>query len=117
MEIKPILKGFCPKCKVDIVLRNDKGVATGRGELYDTFFVKYDDGSMADFAICKNCKPKLDMPEVLLIQKRQRMTWGLEIVQSRISFSEFHNQLMWFIKCGALLEVVKFALTEEEIRK
>ena len=115
MKIETIKLGFCPQCNCKIADFDEKGTAS-QNNLYDLFWVLYDDNSDASFAICKNCLPKLAIEDVKKIQQRQRYTWGVEIIDTPLSFKAFCMQLNWYISCGVLLEVVKFSKTKEELK-
>lgn len=116
MKTEIIRRGYCPQCKCAVADFDKHGRAIKTNDLYADLWVLYDDDSNANFAICKNCLPKLTMEDVKLIQKRQRYTWGLEITDNPLSMKAFIMQLNWYISCGALLEVVKFAKTKEELK-
>lgn len=109
MKISPIKFGFCPNCDCRIANGNESN------ELYAEFWVLFDDGSNSNYAICKKCLEKLTMPEVIKINKMQRYTWGMEIISNPLSFEAFYTQLKWYISCGSLLEIVKFANTKEKL--
>ena len=115
MKIELIKLGFCPQCNCQICDFNGSKVSPNT--LYTEFWVLYDDNSNANFAICKNCLPNLTLADCIKIQQRQRYTWGLEIIDNPLSFKAFFMQINWFISCGALLEVIKFSNTKEELTK
>ena len=113
MEIELIKKGFCPRCGCLISkMENNQVIAN---TLYTEFWVKYDDGTNANFAICKNCLPKLTLEEVISIHKRQKVTWGFEIINSPLSLIALTNELLWYIKTVSILDVVKFGKSKEEV--
>ena len=113
MKIELIKLGFCPQCNCKICDMEGRNIKPN--SLYDEFFVLYDDGSNAKYAICKNCFPKLTLQDCIKIQQRQRYTWGLEIIDNPLGFKAFFMQLNWLLSCGMLLEVIKFAKTKEEL--
>lgn len=78
---KLIKIGPCPVCGRVIV---DKGKPN---QFYTTFFVRYTDGTNAEYAICKDCRPKLTKEQVDEICENQIFTWGQEIVRQQIWFS------------------------------
>lgn len=115
MEIQEIKKGFCPKCNCEIANFDEKGRVKEKNSLYTEFWVKYDDGGNANFAICKFCIKDLTMEDVLIIHKRQKYTWGIEIIGTPLGILDFIAQLKWYISTAALLDVIKFGKTKEEI--
>ena len=113
MKIECIKLGFCPKCNCQIC--DFDGNKVKPNNLYAEFWVLFNDGSNSNYAICKKCVETLTMEDALQINRMQRHTWGLEIIENPLSFKAFFMQLNWYISCGALLDVVKFAKTKEEL--
>lgn len=96
---KLIKRGPCPVCNRIII---DKGKTN---QHYTTFFVKYTDGTNIEYAICKDCRPKLTKEQVEEICENQRFTWGQEIVR----------QMIWYNTEAVFLKADKWADTKDKL--
>jgi hypothetical protein len=115
MKIQPIKQGFCPKCNCEIAVIDGNSIKPNN--LYTEVWILFDDGSNVNHAICKKCLENLTIEDARKIQQMQRYTWGLEILDSPLSLKALYMQLTWYISCGAILEVIKFAKIKEELMK
>ena len=99
--------GPCPVCEKTIYIMD-------KGKLKITedgthFWIKSNHGTIAKFAICKECLEKLDMPKVAEIIDRQVLTWIAELLKSD---KPINRKLFCKYRFYA---AVKFANTEEEV--
>jgi len=94
---KLIKLGPCPICNRVIA---EKGKAN---LYYTTFFVKYTDGTVAEYAICKDCRPELTKELVEEICENQIFTWGQEVVR----------QMVWYSTEAVFLKPEKWANTKD----
>jgi len=67
------------------------------------FWVKFSDGSRAQFAICSDCLATITQEQLDDIMERQKNNWGLEIQAT----------LNWFVKTASHLKIVKHSNTKE----
>lgn len=99
MNHKLLKQGPCSFCDTKIV-ENGKS-----NNLYKEFYVKFNDGSNAAFAICSNCFNSLDKEKVEKLVSNQIYTWGDEI----------HKQMAWFINTACHLKLDTFGKTKDEL--
>ena len=90
---KLIKLGPCPVCDKIIA---EKGRAN---EHYTTFFVEYTDGTIAEYAICKTCRPLLTKEQINEICENQIFTWGQEVLR----------QVVWYNSEAVFLKPLKWA--------
>ena len=69
------------------------------------FWVKFSDGSRAQFAICPDCFNAITQEQLDKIMERQKVSWGMEI----------QAQLSWFIKKAINLKIIKFSKDKDGI--
>lgn len=98
MKVKPslITMGPCPFCERRIV---EKGKPN---DWYREFFVKFNDGSNAAFAVCSDCYDNLDSKDIDKLVRDQIYTWGNEI----------QKQMNWFITTACHLKMESYAKTK-----
>ena len=95
MEILPLTRGICPVCEKKIMNEAKTQYINNGFE----FWVKFSDGSRAQFAICLDCFNAITQEQLDKIMERQKVSWGLEI----------QAQLSWFIKKAVNLKIIKFS--------
>lgn len=100
-EIRVLIRGFCPICNRTIM--NEK--KTAYNDYGMEFFVKFSDGSKANFAICKECFKNLTQEQVDKILQRQLVNYGAEI----------QSQMVWFYKIAIHLKVAKWSENKKEL--
>jgi hypothetical protein len=100
-EIKSLVRGICPVCNKTIMNSTKTEYINGGTE----FWVKFSDGSRAQFAICSDCLEKLNQEQLDKIMESQKVSWGQEI----------QAQFNWYIKQAINLKIIKYAKTKEEL--
>lgn len=102
MKVKPELlkRGPCPFCERRIIEANGKA-----NRYYKEMWVKFDDGSIAAFAVCSDCHNNLNKERVEHLVRNQVYTYGYEIVEL----------MSWFISSGCHLKLDKFAKEKNEL--
>ena len=94
MEIKPLIRGICPVCNRTIM--NEK--KTAYNDYGMAFFTKFDDGSQAEFSICKDCYKTLTQEQADRIISQQIVNWGEDI----------YKQMLWYSRKAVHLKIVKW---------
>lgn len=107
----------CPVCEKDIY--DVKPVDGGRFKIvknknHKELWVRFNDGSNAQFSICKGCFVKLDQETADLIMRHQVYSWGCEIIEAPYSVN-FGEQLKWYVNTAVHLKVVKWGATKSEV--
>ena len=70
------------------------------------FFVKFNDGGHATFAICEDCYAKLTQEQMDEIMRSQIVNWGIEI----------QKQLSWYIAQAVHLKIIKWSNTKDGLK-
>lgn len=76
------------------------------------FWVKFSDGSKAQFAICRDCFNTLDDKKIKTLNDDQRYSWGMEILNGPLGILQFAAQLKWYVEKAVFLEIVSWAREE-----
>ena len=100
-EVKPLIRGLCPVCQ-KIIMNSIKSEYINGGK---EFWVRFSDGSRAQFSICSDCLENITQEQLGSIMQRQRISWGLEI----------QAQLDWYVKSVSGMSIIKYANTKEEL--
>lgn len=98
-ELKPLTRGPCPICEKIIMTPNKKAYINGGMSMW----VKFSDGSRAEFSICSECFDKITQEQLDELVARQKLNWGIEIQKT----------LEWYITKAVNLKIVKHAKTKE----
>jgi hypothetical protein len=69
------------------------------------FWVAFQDGTKAQFAICEDCYSKITQEQLDGILSSQLINWGEEIA----------SQMRWFYTQAVHLKIVKHAKTKSEV--
>lgn len=93
-------QGPCPFCERRIIEKDGK-----QNQYYKEFWVKFNDGSNAAFAVCSDCYENLDRGKIEKLVSSQIWTWGQEILK----------QQAWFVNTACHLRLNKFGKTKEEL--
>ena len=99
IKVEPLTRGVCPICNKKIMDEKKSSYINGG----QNFFVKFHDGTIAEFAICKDCFFVLTQEQIDKIVESQKVNWGMEI----------QFQLQWYINEAIHLKAVKWAEKRE----
>ena len=105
----------CPLCDTIIYLFDKHGQPIKLNDKGMTFWVKFNDGSFAEFAICKQCFLSLNQEKIEKIMQDEIYTWGMEIIGHPHSLLETLSQLKWYIETAVHLRIVQYGKTKEEL--
>jgi hypothetical protein len=105
----------CPVCEKIIYDFNEKGIPVKLNENGKTFWVRFNDNSKAQFAICKECFIELNQAQINALMEDQKYTWGMEIINSALSIAETFKQWSWFVNEAVFLEIIKWSEKEDGI--
>lgn len=103
----------CPLCSKPIYILDRIGRPVKLNDEGTTFWVRCNDGSDMEFAICRKCLGTLTEKQAHFIMDSQIYTWGQEIIGLPITLAELVKQLSWYVNIAVLLRVDKFAHTKE----
>lgn len=101
-QIQLLARGTCPVCN-RIIMNEQK---TAYNEHGMEFFVKWHDGSIGSYGICKQCFATLTQEQIDAINSRQITNWGDDI----------KKQLQWYYLKAVHLKVEAWAKTKEEVK-
>ena len=103
----------CPLCSKIIYTIDRNGRPIKLNSEGTTFWVRCNDGSEMEFAICNECLGTLTEKQAHFIMDSQIFTWGQEIIGLPVTLIELVKQLSWYVNTAVLLRVDTFAHTKE----
>lgn len=103
--LKPKDCPFCGKIIYDFD-RNNRPVRLNENGML--FWAKFNDGTKAQFSICRDCFPSLTHEKLSELMEHQKYTWGMELIHTSLSIAETYKQLSWFVNHAIFLEIVNW---------
>jgi hypothetical protein len=104
----------CPICGKQIYLfSNGKPVALNDEGM--TFYAKYNDGSLAEYSICKSCFPALTQEQVDKLMQDEIYTEGMQIICTPLGILDFTKQIKNYVETTVHLRIVKWGVTKDAV--
>jgi hypothetical protein len=101
IQPEPLIRGECPVCHKAIMnIRKTAYLESGM-----EFFVKFNDGSIASFSICKECYAKATQEDMDKIIQSQILNWGIDVEKT----------LRWFYTKAVFLKIDKWGVTKDAV--
>jgi len=97
----------CPVCEKIIYVFDKNGKAVALKDNGMTFWVKFNDETTGEFAICRECFSTLTQDNIDKLMSDQIYSWGNEILNYPVGNS-FFKQLSWYINTAVHLRIVKW---------
>lgn len=105
----------CPLCEKIIYIFDNRNRPVKLNDNGILFSVLFNDGSNAEFAICKDCFNTLNQEKLDKIMSDEIYTWGMQIVNTPLGLLDLTKQLKWYIETAIHLKIIKHARTKEEL--
>jgi len=99
--------GPCPICDKEIIEKKNVGGKTSyrHNKFYTEIWVLFNDGTHANFAICKDCRASITPEQKEKLIADQIFTWGQEVVK----------QMLWFVNTACHLKAIKWGHTKSAL--
>ena len=105
----------CPLCEKIIYIFDEKERPIKLNDKGMTFYVLFNDGTKAEFAICKDCFNTLNQEKLDKIMSDEIYTWGMEIINTPLSLLNLSKQLEWYVNTAVHLKIAKHGRTKDEL--
>ncbi len=99
----------CPLCEKIIFIFDKKGKPVKLNDSGMTFWVLFNDGTNAEFSICKDCFNTLNQEKLDKIMSDEIYTWGMQIICEPLGLLDLVKQLRWYVETAVHLRIVKYA--------
>lgn len=106
----------CPVCEKIIYIFNERSKPVKLNDEGMLFWVKFNDDTNAQFAICKDCFLTLKQEQLDKLMQDQIYTWGIEIINTPMGIADLGAQLKWYVNTAVHLKIVKHGRDKDAIQ-
>ena len=105
----------CPLCEKIIYIFDSRNKPVGLNDNGMLFSVLFNDGTNAEFSICKDCFNALNQEKLDKIMSDEIYTWGMQIINNPLGLLDLSKQLQWYINTAVHLRIIKFSKDKDGI--